>query len=144
MSATATLRDRLASTAVNRAPINSSFVPTEVLQNLGTLSRQDADSCNFGIVRVDDAGKITLYNKYEGEMGGNNAAICEGKNFFTQVAPCNNNSLSFGTFKKGLASGSLNAQFNYTFTYKMKPTNVKIHMYRDDASQTNWIFVMKV
>ena len=32
-------------------------------------------------------------------------------------------------------------QDHYVFTYKMKPTNVMIHLYHDPSSKTNWIFV---
>lgn len=114
-----------------------------ILYNLGYLSRDQADAANFGIVKVDDQGQILLYNRYESELAGVPVASAEGKNFFTQVAICTNNRLFFGKFKDGVASGHLDVSFNYVFTYKMKPTNVIIQLYRDQASSTNWIFVKK-
>jgi photoactive yellow protein len=119
------------------------FVPQELFNILGNLSRNDADACDFGVVKVDDNGIIQLYNRYESELAGVPPSSAEGKNFFTQIAPCTNNGLFFGTFKKGVASGQLNVTFPYTFTYKMRPTNVKIHMFRDQSSSTNWVFVAK-
>jgi len=119
------------------------FVPQELFNILGNLSRNDADACDFGVVKVDDNGIIQLYNRYESELAGVPPSSAEGKNFFTQVAPCTNNALFFGKFKKGVAANELDAAFNYTFTYKMKPTNVQIHMLRDAASGTNWVFVKK-
>ena len=114
-----------------------------ILYNLGYLSRDQADAAQFGIVKVDDQGQILLYNRYESELAGFPVASAEGKNFFTQVAICTNNRLFFGKFKDGVASGHLDVSFNYVFTYKMKPTNVIIQLYRDQASSTNWIFVKK-
>ena len=114
-----------------------------ILYNLGHLSRDQADNANFGIVKVDDQGQILLYNKYESDLAGVSVASAEGKNFFTQVAICTNNRLFFGIFKDGVTSGHLDASFNYVFTYKMKPTNVMIQLYRDQATSTNWIFVKK-
>ncbi len=114
-----------------------------ILYNLGYLSRDQADAANFGIVKVDDQGQILLYNRYESELAGVPVATAEGKNFFTQVAICTNNRLFYGKFKDGVASGHLDVSFNYVFTYKMKPTNVIIQLYRDQASSTNWIFVKK-
>jgi photoactive yellow protein len=114
-----------------------------ILYNLGYLSRDQADAAQFGIVKVDDQGQILLYNRYESELAGVPVASAEGKNFFTQVAICTNNRLFFGKFKDGVASGHLDVSFNYVFTYKMKPTNVIIQLYRDQASSTNWIFVKK-
>ncbi|MBK6605022.1 MAG: photoactive yellow protein [Leptospiraceae bacterium] len=114
-----------------------------ILYNLGHLSRDQADNANFGIVKVDDQGQILLYNKYESDLAGVPVASAEGKNFFTQVAICTNNRLFFGKFKDGVTSGHLDSSFNYVFTYKMKPTNVMIQLYRDQATSTNWIFVKK-
>lgn len=124
-------------------PAQGTFVPQELFGMLGSLSRADADACDFGVIKVDDSGRIQLYNRYESELGGVPASTAEGKVFFTQIAPCTNNALFFGTFKKGVAGGALNVCFPYTFTFKMKPTNVKVHLYRDQTSNTNWIFVAR-
>ncbi|MDX2116339.1 MAG: photoactive yellow protein [Planctomycetota bacterium] len=143
MSTATMLRDRIAGRTPSPAAAPSSFVPPEVFGACGSLTRADVDSFDFGAVKVDDAGKILLYNRCQSELAGVAPATAEGKNFFTQVAPCSNNGLFFGAFKRGVAAGSLNTTFPYTFTYKMKPTNVQIHLYRDNASKTNWIFISK-
>jgi photoactive yellow protein len=127
--------------AVATRPLAGQFAPPEILERAHLANRAQVDSLDFGFVKVDDTGKILLYNRYEGEMGGNNAAICEGKNFFTEVAPCTNNALFFGQFKKGIAANNLNLLFPYTFTYKLKPTNVKVHMFRDPETKTNVVLV---
>ena len=118
-----------------------SFVPQTLLQILPTLSRDLADAQPFGVVRVDDAGVVQLYNRWESALAGVAPADAEGRNFFTQVAPCTNNRLVYGKFQDGLRSGRLDTEFHYTFTYKMKPTNVAIRLYRDVPTSTNWIFV---
>lgn len=123
--------------------MNGTFVPNDVLANIGNLNRDQADACDFGVVKVDDSGKILLYNKYESDLAGVAPSTAEGKSFFTQIAPCTNNGLVFGSFKKGVAGGQLNVTFPYTFTYKMKPTNIQLHLYRDSGSSTNWVFVKK-
>jgi photoactive yellow protein len=76
-------------------------------------------------------------------MAGVAPDAAEGKNFFTQVAPCTNNRLVFGRFKEGVGKGELDAEFNYTFTYKMKPTNVTIRLLRHAPSRSNWVLVSK-
>lgn len=119
------------------------FVTSDILNRVSNLSRGDADNAPFGIVRVDNEGKILLYNKYESELAGVAPSSAEGRNFFTEVAPCTNNKLFFGKFKTGIENGELDLQFNYTFTYKMKPTNVAIHLLHDKSSKTNWVFVKR-
>lgn len=121
----------------------ASFVPAELFGMLGNLSRNDADSMDFGIVKLDDAGKVLMVNRYQSDLGGVAVPQFEGKHYFTQIAPCTNNGLFYGSFRKGVAANSLNITFPYTFNFKMKPTNVRIHMYRDAASRTNWCFVQR-
>lgn len=121
-----------------------SFVTSDILGKLGSLAKNEADSAAYGIVKVDNNGKIILYNQYEAELAGITTGSAEGKNFFTEIAPCTNNKLFWGKFKAGVDAGELNSSFNYTFTYKMKPTNVAIHLLHDKNSKTNWVFVKKL
>jgi photoactive yellow protein len=121
----------------------TSFVSSEMLSVLPTMSRARMDACDFGIIQVDDSGTILAYNRYEAELAGVEPSHVEGKNFFTQVAPCTNNRLLAGRFFDGVAAGSLNEVVPYTFSYRMKPTNVTIHLFRDPSTRTNWILVKK-
>jgi photoactive yellow protein len=120
-----------------------SFVPADFLTNLGSLDRETADKQPFGVVKLDNDGKVLLYNKYESELGKVAVSEAEGKIFFTRVAPCTNNKLFKGKFERGVAEGSLDTQFNYTFTYKLRPTNVAVHMYICPQTKTNWLFIQK-
>ncbi|QDV06144.1 Photoactive yellow protein [Planctomycetes bacterium Poly30] len=137
----ATLNTAMASQASKLA--GNSFCDPSLAQSIPTMSPAGIDGLDFGVVKVDDEGSIQLYNKYESELGGRTPASVAGKNFFTEVAVCTNNALFRGIFKEGVEAGTLNHLFPYTFTYKMSPTPVKVHLYRDAASKTNWIFVKK-
>lgn len=118
-----------------------SILNESVLKKLPNLSAAELDALSIGIVKVDDKGTIQMYNKEEGRIGNVNPSSVIGKNFFTQVAPCTNNRLFFGKFKDGVATGALSFSMPYTFTYKIKPTNVLIQMYRDNGTNSNWIIV---
>ena len=118
-----------------------SFVPQNIISKLGSLTQADADKLPFGVVKVDPDGTISIYNKWESEMAGVAKDQAVGQNFFKQVAPCTNNRLVFGRFKKGVDKGELDSVVPYTFTYRMNPTNVDLHLYHDNSSQTNWVFV---
>lgn len=118
-----------------------SVVSNELLAKLGQLSREDADKAEHGIIKVDSTGRVLMYNFYESRLAGIAPSTAEGRNFFTEIAPCTNNRLFMGRFLQGVEKGDLDASFNYTFTYKMKPTNVAIRLLHDKASKTNWIFV---
>ncbi len=86
---------------------------------------------------------MLIYNRYESELAGLPTADAVGKPFFTVLAPCTNNRFFRQRFVNGLAANQLNESFTYTFTYRMKPTLVRIQMHRDVASGANWIFVLR-
>jgi photoactive yellow protein len=94
------------------------------------------------VIKVDDEGIVEFFNQWESELSGVKKEEAEGRNFFTQVAPCTNNRLFRGRFKKGVRRGELDETFTYTYTYKMRPTLVEVHMYRDESGN-NWIMVQK-
>jgi len=100
------------------------------------------DGAPFGIIKVDDQGTVEFFNQYESDLSGMDPDEVTGRNFFTQVAPCTNNRLFRGRFKKGVRRGELDETFTYTYTYKMRPTLVDVHMFRDEAGN-NWITVQK-
>lgn len=124
------------------AASGASFASPDFLAQIDGLSPQALDATDFGIVKVDDTGKILFYNRYESELAGVTQAHATGKNFFTEIAPCTNNRLFMGTFKKGVEQKAMSLLFFYTFTYKMSPTEVKVHLYRSPGG-ANWILVKK-
>ncbi|MEF8816696.1 MAG: PAS domain-containing protein [Salinibacter sp.] len=102
----------------------------------------ELDAAPFGIIQIDDAGVVQFYNRYESNLSGVDPEDAVGTNFFTELAPCSNNPLFLGRFKDGVREGELDEYFTYTFTYKMRPTLVDVHLYRDTAGN-NWILIQK-
>lgn len=143
MSSVDTLRARINSRRLSgrSGGGGGSFVPDEVLSALGSMTRADADAQDFGVVQVDDSGNVLLYNQFQANLVNIRPSSAEGQNWFGQLAPCTNNPLFYDQFKNGVRSGNLNTMFTYTFNYRLRPMNVQIHLYRDGASRTNWIFV---
>jgi len=122
---------------------SSTFVAAETLARLSELTRTEADQLEHSAIKLDDDGTILLYNRYESQLSGLDPAATEGKRFFTQVAPCTNNRLFYGRFQEGIEDDELDVEFNYTFTYRMRPTLVRIMMRRDPGASSTWIFVKR-
>ena len=111
----------------------------EQLLHAGPGALNDAP---FGIIKIDDDGVVQFYNRYESNLSGVDPEEALGTNFFTELAPCSNNPLFLGRFADGVEEGALDEHFTYTFTYKMRPTLVDVHLYRDEAGN-NWILIKK-
>ncbi|MFB6231328.1 MAG: PAS domain-containing protein [Salinibacter sp.] len=122
--------------------VDLAFEDEEVGEKLRHLGEEELDKAPFGIIRIDDEGVVQFYNRYESNLSGIDPSEAVGTNFFTELAPCSNNPLFFGRFKEGIKEGALDEYFTYTFTYKMRPTLVDVHLYRDQDGN-NWIMIQK-
>jgi photoactive yellow protein len=118
--------------------------PTDIDNVLARLNSTQIDKLAFGAVQLDANGKILAYNSAEGDITGRNPKDVVGKNFFKEVAPCTSTPKFEGVFKEGIKSGNLSAVFDYTFDYKMKPTQVRVHMKKAMSGDTYWIFVKRL
>ncbi|MEO1483980.1 MAG: helix-turn-helix domain-containing protein [Myxococcota bacterium] len=105
------------------------------------MSREQIDALDVGVIQLDDAGFVRLYNLAESGFAGIPVDEAEGQHFFGELAPCTKNRIIYGRFKEGVRSNQLDFRILYTFTYRMRPTNVELHLYRDSETRTNWILV---
>ena len=133
-------QDQLESTQHSSAQLL--FGSEETKKRLPTLTDRELNALPFGVIKVDDQGVILFYNKYESELASVPVHEALGKNFFTQLAPCSNSRLFYGYFKEGIIAGSMDKNYMYTFSYKMKPTLVRVHLYKD-RQNNNWVMIQK-
>ncbi len=120
------------------------FGQEDIENTLSTMKDEDLDNLAYGAIELDEKGNILQYNSAEGDITGRDPNEVKGKNFFTEVAPCTNTDEFYGKFKEGVASGDLNALFEYVFDYKMMPTKVKVHMKKALSGDTYWVFVKRL
>jgi len=120
----------------------ASLPPTATItvDQLGQMSREQLDGVPFGVIGLDDQGVVVAYNRSEERFAGLRRADVLGRSFFTDVAPCTNNRLLRARFEQGVASGVLDVKLDYTFTYRMDPRLVQLHLVRDNAGN-NWLLV---
>ncbi len=108
---------------------------------LSDASRAELDELEFGVVRLDDHGRVVEYNQAESQLSGLARSAVVGRVFFTDVAPCTNNRLLRERFRQGVTQGAFDFELDYTFTYRMAPTPVRLRFYREAATGTNWLVV---
>jgi len=120
------------------------FGNDDIENTLAKMDDKGLDQLAFGAVQLDSKGNILHYNAAEGEITGRDPAAMKGKNFFQEVAPCTDRPEFRGKFQEGVANGDLNALFEYTFDYEMKPTKVKVHMKKAISGDSYWVFVKRI
>jgi photoactive yellow protein len=134
---------RFLDVGTKQAESKQNFVPAEIQEKVEGMSEDELNSLEYGVVKLDNEGKILFYNSYESKLSGIDPGEATGKNFFYDIAPCTNNRLFLGSFQKGVEEGAMKILFFYTFTYRMRPTNVRILYLKKSGSSANWFFIKK-
>ena len=130
--------------APNALGIVRGLLPNDILTRLPTMPRDEFDHLPIGAIQVDDAGVILQFNRAEGDMTGFRPRDVEGRNLFFELAPCMNNNLVFGKFRAGVDANSLDHEVLYALTYRMRPVLTQIRLWRDPATNTNWVLLGRV
>lgn len=78
-------------------------------RELVTLAAEDVrcfDTLPFGLVQLDEADRIVVYNRAEAELTGCRPDDVLGKRFFDEVAPCTNVTAFRGVLRALRAAGA--------------------------------------
>ena len=113
----------------------------DLLSKLENATSAVLDSADFGVVRMNGDGAVLAYNTYESRLSGLSPEGVIGKNFFTEVAPCTNN---FMVAERYQPSEALDATVNYVFTYKMKPTKVRLRLLKRAGAAEQYLVAAKL
>ena len=106
------------------------FDAADLLDRLESGDAEQLDAAGFGVVKLDGEGAVTFYNRWESELSGLAPESVIGQRFFVQVAPCTNNFMVAHRYEE---SETLDETIDYTFTYKLKPTRVRLRMLKRPA-----------
>ena len=98
------------------------------------------DTWPFGLVGMDLAGIVLVYNTIEANLSGLSASRVIGRDFFTAVAPCTNNYMVGHRF---MIEPELDATIDYVFTFKMAPTPVRLRLLKRRDAKRMYLAVEK-
>jgi photoactive yellow protein len=104
------------------------------------------DLLPYGIIVVDEQGRILYYNAREEQIAGRRREDVVGKNFFREVAPCTQVREFHGRFEEAMRGVGLVKSFNFNFPFPERPREVEITLasFRKDNSQLCLISVSDV
>lgn len=115
-----------------------SFADPDLLASLEGVEFALFDALEFGLVVMDQDGKVLAYNANESRRSGLDAARVIGRNFFTDVGPCTNNHLIAERYRE---QRDLDDVLDYVFTFRMKATPVTLRMLARDGSAVQYLAV---
>lgn len=116
--------------------------PERLASEAESLTSQQLDELPFGVIRLDERGMVTTYNRYEEGFAGLNREDVLGRDFFREIAPCTSVKEFRGVFEKGARRGELSERFDFTFRFPEGERKVRIRMIATDhGGRGVWIFV---
>jgi photoactive yellow protein len=132
--------DRPSEEAAHSFIVKATFFDKALPYVLQNATDEQLDRAPFGIIRIDRRGVVQFYNRFEARFSGQRTSEVLGRHFFDDVAPCTRNRLFRTRFERGLVRKELDVIFSYTFTYRLRPTAVKVRMLLDPEEQA-WIAI---
>lgn len=110
------------------------------VKHLDTLSREQFDELDFGVVGFSSDGIVEIYNAKESQMAGLESESVLGSHFFSSIAQCMNNFLVAQRFED---EPELDAVIDYVLTLRMRPTPVQLRLLQSPDSSRRYILIQR-
>jgi photoactive yellow protein len=124
--------------------IATAFDQSGLLSHLDSLSEDELNHLDFGVIGFDASGVVRRYNTYESDAAGLSLSRVIGHAFFTVVAPCMNNYLVAQRFEDAAAIGdTLDDIIDYVLTLRMRPVKVRLRLLAAAGAAYRYVLVQR-
>ena len=103
-------------------------IMTRAEEPLDDLSPRAMDSLELGVVQLDSAGVVSVWNTAQEALSGVPASVALGRNFFRDLTPSANRPAFYGRFLEGVRSGRLDERFRFTFSTGPRQVHAAVRM----------------
>jgi photoactive yellow protein len=111
---------------------------------LETLTNEQLNSLDFGVIGFDDEGMVKVYNAYESKVAGLSLESVIDADLFNSVAPCMNNFMVAQKIEDAIdESSELDEIMDYVLTLKMKPTRVKLRLLSSPQLTYSYVLILR-
>lgn len=120
---------------------NLDFHAPDLFDALNAASPAELEDTPFGVVRMNEAMEVLVYNRTEAALSGLDPTWVRGKHFFSQVAPCTDNHLVAAKYRHAT---DLDERLDYVLAFHMRPTRVKLRLLKRQAHEWSYFCVLKL
>ena len=117
------------------------FDAPDLFEALNAASAAELEHAPFGVVRLNSAMEVLVYNRTEAMLSGLDPAWVVGKHFFSQIAPCIDNHLVAAKYRHAT---DLDEGLDYVLAFHMRPTRVKLRLITRQAHEWSYFCVRKL
>ena len=107
--------------------------PGAVDPDLDTLSADDLDRLDLGVIGLDPTGRILTFNDAASTLSGFSRDAVMGRNYFREVAPGTNTPGFFGRFLSGHRRGTFDESFEFVFGRLPQPLRARVRLQSGQA-----------
>jgi photoactive yellow protein len=119
-----------------------SFAAPDLGAHLDSLTAEQLDQLDFGVIGFDAEANVQRYNVAESQAAGLSPQRVLGQPIFTNVAPCLNNFMVAQRFEDAQADeAELDATIDYVLTLRMRPVKVALRLLARPASAMSYVLV---
>lgn len=123
---------------------NITFDMQNISHALETLTNEQLNSLDFGVIGFDDEGMVKVYNAYESKVAGLSLESVIDADLFNSVAPCMNNFMVAQKIEDAIdESSELDEIMDYVLTLKMKPTRVKLRLLSSPQLTYSYVLILR-
>lgn len=123
---------------------NITFDMQNISHALETLTNEQLNSLDFGVIGFDDEGMVKVYNAYESKVAGLSLESVIDADLFNSVAPCMNNFMVAQKIEDAIdESSELDEIMDYVLTLKMKPTRVKLRLLSSTKLTYSYVLILR-
>jgi photoactive yellow protein len=116
------------------------FSEPDLIYRLEAARDDVLDELGFGVVRLGRDGRVVAYNAYESRAAALSRERVLGRHFFTEIGSCMDNALVARRFD---ADGELDAEIDYLFTLRLKPTPVRLRLLKSPRATAMYLLVRR-
>lgn len=117
-------------------------LPPEDVAALARMSEEELDALPFGLIRIDDEGRVQAYNAYEARASGFAARDVIGMRF-SDLAPCTLVKRFLDAVDLVKAHPDTHPVLRYLFPHHSALCVVSVRLFYDEEREQLWIFVSK-
>ena len=102
--------------------------PGTVDLDLDTLAADELDRLDLGVIGLDPAGGVLVFNDAASALSGLSREAVLGRNYFREVAPGTNTPGFFGRFLAGHRRGAFDESFEFVFGRLPQPLRARVRL----------------
>jgi photoactive yellow protein len=118
------------------------FHSGERVRAVEQMTARDIDRLPFGVIKLDPAGSVELFNLAERVQSGYKSRPAMGLHFFTDIAPCMNVPAVKGRIDAAMGAGEVDVEVGWTGDFS-DPDRAMVIRCQSASDGGLWVFLRR-